>query len=431
MALNVLDSTGLARFWSGIKAKLAAKADLVGGKVPASQLPDTSWNDLQDRPFYEETVPAINITDPDYTSENAVSFNASASGYTVPCKVLRVAEYIPAERMVGATIVFVTHQDGSTDTGSDEIDNEDVMSIDHGYICWLADTPYIFAADQDQTTVEMSAESLQFSVILPTAGTYFIYIDTTDLTGVITYLTSLQKAASTVVHKLDNRFLDCGNILIDATCTGTQLQSGSFQLSLPSGTAAAALSQSDYNKRNVFLQLTASDLNLVVLVPIHVGLMTADSSGNVMPQSAVGSTTFFSDFTGTMQRWNINATVTMTDTVTVVLTPMVKGPFLVTATLSAQVGSDTLTGTADKTFAQISAAVATGQEVKARFNFDSDIELRLAVIPKTNSGSFIFIGFMTVHGGIAAIEIRIDSSNNVTGYFEMYGSLTSASGVSF
>ena len=37
-----LDKAGLTHFWDAIKTKLSNKADLVDGKVPASQLPDNS-----------------------------------------------------------------------------------------------------------------------------------------------------------------------------------------------------------------------------------------------------------------------------------------------------------------------------------------------------------------------------------------------------
>ena len=36
-----LDKTGLTYFWGKIKAFLSAKADLINGKIPDEQLPDT------------------------------------------------------------------------------------------------------------------------------------------------------------------------------------------------------------------------------------------------------------------------------------------------------------------------------------------------------------------------------------------------------
>lgn len=249
----------------------------------------TSWNELTDRPFYEETLPAISIAQPDYTSEDAVSFNASVSGFTVPCKAVRVADYLPQNRVVGATIGVTSVINGNTEGFTSEITDEDCVLINHGYMCWPAEMPYVFVTDQDQTTVAMSDESLQLSVTLPTAGVYFVYMDLTELLGVITYPNALTKAAQTVVHKLDSRFLDTGNILIDATCTSAQLFSGFYTAFLANGTVAAAMAQSNSFSRPIFLQLALSDAGTVYLIPIQIVNMTVDGNGNPTPSEGLGS----------------------------------------------------------------------------------------------------------------------------------------------
>lgn len=67
MAKRYINETGLKHIWDKCtnlfapKSELTKKADLVDGKVPTEQLPDDiggakSWNDLKDRPFYDESV---------------------------------------------------------------------------------------------------------------------------------------------------------------------------------------------------------------------------------------------------------------------------------------------------------------------------------------------------------------------------------------
>ena len=76
-----------------VNTSLATKADLVDGKIPASQLPDdigsggglteVSWEDVQDKPFYDTRVGSYysQVENP-----NPVSFDIAAFGYTC-CKI--------------------------------------------------------------------------------------------------------------------------------------------------------------------------------------------------------------------------------------------------------------------------------------------------------------------------------------------------------
>ena len=62
-----LDKAGLTRFWDAIKSKLSNKADLVNGKVPASQLPDNSGGSTEEVVWLDfdmdlSTLSALNLS---------------------------------------------------------------------------------------------------------------------------------------------------------------------------------------------------------------------------------------------------------------------------------------------------------------------------------------------------------------------------------
>ena len=176
-----------------------------------------SWTDLTNKPFYEEvTSPAINLSNPDYTSAGAVSFNVSIMGSVIPCKAVRMGDAIQKTNMIGA--VLSAMQSGEDEPATLEVESSLLVDVTNGYMMCLEGFPYLFCALQDNVTFTMldGNNDQMFSVTLPTAGVYFVQIDATELAGVIMYTSALTKAATTVVHKLDSKYYD-GTFWVNCT----------------------------------------------------------------------------------------------------------------------------------------------------------------------------------------------------------------------
>lgn len=188
----------------------------------------SSWNDLTDKPFYEEIVPAINITNPDYATvtEDATGMFI-VEGQTIPMKLYRVGAALSAEVLNGATFGFTQEIGGESESETETIDPEDIIeSADTneniiGRIC-VGNFPAILVADVPNATLEYDFDGLQVSATLPTPGTYFVWVSQ-NIEGqeLLAYTTKLQKAAGTVVHKLDQKFLPdsggAGGLVVNMT----------------------------------------------------------------------------------------------------------------------------------------------------------------------------------------------------------------------
>ena len=164
-----------------IDTKLDLKADLVDGKVPLEQLPDdigrgiTSWNDLTDKPFEEESW---SITWDGTPTDDFVEV-VNGLGY------YKVSEAIPTkDELVGTTYKGANMEGGSTEF---VIESNDI--VDYNTCCY-GEKEGVFLVVTQETYVELG--DFEFKL---TEGTWFIGF------GIPT---SLSKS---VIKKLDKKYL--------------------------------------------------------------------------------------------------------------------------------------------------------------------------------------------------------------------------------
>ena len=237
-----------------------------------------SWTDLTDKPFYEEvTAPAINLSNPDYTSAGAVSFNVSIMGSVIPCKAVRMADAIQKTNMIGAELTMQQEADGDDESNTVEIESNRIEDVTNGYMVSEEGIPYLFCALQDNVTFTMldGNNDQVFSVTLPTAGVFFVQLDASESFGVVIYTSVLTKAATTVVHKLDSKYYE-GTYWVN--CTWTQNDGYTMDRTYAQIAAADAAGQ------DVKVRLLSED----ILIPVNLTLLARPTQ--LMPVYVFGLT---------------------------------------------------------------------------------------------------------------------------------------------
>lgn len=146
-----------------IDVKLNEKADLVGGKIPTSQLPDdigggaSSWNNLLDKPFGE----IDNSINWDGTPTDEFIEEDEGVGF------YKVSDtYCDADILIGKTFA-VFNRDANNVYGTFTISSEHIFT-DFGENCFgvmVDDTPFILVTFEATTVGEIE---------FPSAGTWFL-----------------------------------------------------------------------------------------------------------------------------------------------------------------------------------------------------------------------------------------------------------------
>lgn len=170
----------------------------------------TSWNDLEDKPFYEETVSvAINYTNPYIDGANADKVvEASYLNTSVPISLYRVGDALTAAQLEGATMDLIYNDGTSSRTGSITLTSANITSVQNGRYYMSEGMPYFVVADVDNTTIEIP-NCCQFTSL--DAGTYLEYIDMGNFfAGAYFIIPSITKDGVTVIHKLDEKFYNGG-----------------------------------------------------------------------------------------------------------------------------------------------------------------------------------------------------------------------------
>lgn len=112
MGKKVFGEASLRTLLADLKTQFDTKADLADGKLATAQMPQISWNDLQDRPFGETyTVQPIDLVWPTDTTDLVTVSGESITFY-------RVSDALSAEELLGATIEILIHRDGADETQS-------------------------------------------------------------------------------------------------------------------------------------------------------------------------------------------------------------------------------------------------------------------------------------------------------------------------
>lgn len=169
----------------GLLKRIAAENIEVGGGSGGAGV--SSWNDLTDKPFYEEKV-ALDIQwDGEIGDRVYVDLNGDGSQLMV-----HVSDHTLTKELVGTTIGFTATDDNGVTT-----DETIVLSSEH-IISFMGMTMI-----GESQAVVIPHDNFEFmgALVFPKAGLYFAKANgrfvTTSLTGEVT-----------VVHKLDEKYTD-------------------------------------------------------------------------------------------------------------------------------------------------------------------------------------------------------------------------------
>ncbi|MBR3552460.1 MAG: hypothetical protein IKN72_03620 [Clostridia bacterium] len=178
----------------------------------------SSWNNLTDKPFYEEEVPGYEYEMPDspdapYTEASLVIEDGGGS-MTCPVKMYRVAEPLTAQQLLGADTEIVIGSDSDTQTihivddeepGNDEARIIEVTGIGRGV---AGNSPLLVVADEDVSNFSITIGSVTLSTLAINAGTYLLFIDLSQIQeGMTMVVNSLSKDDAEVVHQLAGKFV--------------------------------------------------------------------------------------------------------------------------------------------------------------------------------------------------------------------------------
>lgn len=158
---------------------LAAKADLVDGKIPASQLPIdlggdgnitvegvSSWNDLEDKPFYDNRLTSY------YSYEknpNPVSFTHELLGYSFykVSDLILTKEQIVNDMQINITVRNGTVVDATPAESAIFIETDDMIATNDG--------EWGFLFTNKAGTLPFTYNGYSLSVDVPEAGIYAIF----------------------------------------------------------------------------------------------------------------------------------------------------------------------------------------------------------------------------------------------------------------
>lgn len=273
--------TAVEMQFDGETAAIAAFAGPIGGEgtriVAISGIPDgnsdewvidfsdfissVSYNDLNDKPFYEQIVsPGINYQIPYTDGSNAdKSYSMSFGGTTVSAYLYRVGDALTASQLEGATIGTVSSsQGGGSEASTVTVTSNKITEVTDGRYVMSDGLPLVFVADTDDVGIDIQ-DIANFKHL--DAGTYLIYIDTDNFeSGSFFYSASLWKAAVTTVYKLNAKFYDSYPPLIVTMEDKNGL--GQYNGDKTYGEVYAA-----YNVgRNVIVKFTADDIDTIATV---------------------------------------------------------------------------------------------------------------------------------------------------------------------
>jgi len=168
----------------------------------------SSWNNLEDRPFYATTAAGF-----DYPIDLNDSY---VSGYIyldantgLPCRFYRVSDPLTAEQLIDATVVI------DTGDGIDSIeiaaaaiheieDNDETIAL---FVC--DEIPTVLVINADNTVINTTAEEnvLGLSVQFASAGTYLLWIDLSAMEpDCVAYVDELYKEDVTTVVPLPDQY---------------------------------------------------------------------------------------------------------------------------------------------------------------------------------------------------------------------------------
>ena len=193
----------------------------------------TSWNDLTDKPFYEEVITCNPYFDNDLTGREVLPIRAGVN-------LVKITDYVLSEEeCVGAvmTIVSQGHEDSVTISSNGVIDVTDEFGIPS----FMA-TPDLFI-DSGLPCVGVVKKSGLVQGFEVSAGTYYLSEESTPL--YISHFSALDNP-KTIIHKLDSKFVDAewmatttlskGDVVLEETALDFQSNADGTQASNHAGT---------------------------------------------------------------------------------------------------------------------------------------------------------------------------------------------------
>lgn len=179
-----------------------------------------SWNDLEDKPFYEETVPSVTLSMPDMGAAEYISGTYGPNGMEISVRLYRVGDALSAEQLAGISLetVYSTVDGGEPFSGTDisEPSIHDVTDANNDviYTAIANDKFDIYVACVvygDNVTINTN----YLNVDDVDSGTYLMYLDVGKDEYI--YGNSLTTASQTTVHQIDSKFIPCSNSWDDLT----------------------------------------------------------------------------------------------------------------------------------------------------------------------------------------------------------------------
>ena len=181
----------------------------------------SSWDDLEDKPFYEETIPAT-VFNKTKAGGKYISGVASIGGMVdLPVKLYYVGEVASLDDLVGAEVAYTIEDNSSGDTMDKTytLDDSIFFPMSNGVMIANLESSVMMTAcvvteDDDTAYVDEPVDEtgITFTASLPEAG---VYIMETDLSAaasqesgtVITSTESITTLSKNVVHEIDRKFV--------------------------------------------------------------------------------------------------------------------------------------------------------------------------------------------------------------------------------
>lgn len=211
-----------------IVVSLARDAQYTTQRLSAKYV-EADWNHMINLPFYEETIPAIDLQQPDYATADSISFDIDyANMATMPAKAVRISDYYTPTQLSGAVCTMMF-----SDESDDRVVDGYLVTADHWYGMFRDGIPWFLVTDTDDVTVSISdSNASTFSVALPTAGIYFLYADASAMQeGLFLRTVSLEKDAQTIVHQIERKYVPIPDIEIpDPMPAVTAADDGKFMV---------------------------------------------------------------------------------------------------------------------------------------------------------------------------------------------------------
>lgn len=186
----------------------AVNGDAASGAV-------TSWDDLQDKPFYYESK-----TDYNYATDlelDYISGTVKRNDLVLPTKFYHVGKALTSSQLVGGVATLVGNGTVSEKTiASADIEEIEVNGDTVGLLVSDSTIPYAIVIYNNNTTLDYDGTNFTITGTFGSRGVYAPWIDLSAIqSGATAYIASLVGATKESLKKLDEKFYN-GTYWVDA-----------------------------------------------------------------------------------------------------------------------------------------------------------------------------------------------------------------------